>query len=252
MTKIPASAIIYGTMRMLEKSRSISDWADFLREIHQAGIRTLHSSDEYESFPLLCEALSTLRRENPGLVFRHVVKLAEPSFDDRAFSQQRLTQKLEGYRLALGVRQLSVVQWMWRADLTNESKRQSDFHSEAAKLEAAFTEVRAQGLVDEVVCFPYTPGFALRALEFDWLDGLAVYRNPNEPEYNDALNGAAARDALAYVIRPFAGGHALSGASGGACELLRFAYAPTAVKGIVVTATERAHIQSLLECIEHV
>ena len=90
--------MVLGTMRMHETGNTPSALAKFLVAIHERGVRSLHSSFEYDSFPLLCETLKELNRNSSSCKFRHVVKLAEPTFNESGFNATRLQDRLERYR----------------------------------------------------------------------------------------------------------------------------------------------------------
>jgi hypothetical protein len=239
------SKIIFGTMRLLDADRSIEQFADYFEALHDLGIRRLHSSHEYESFPLLTEVLKLLARRAPDRRFRHMVKLAEPSFDDDdAFSASRLTRRIDDYRRKLAVNCLDDVQWMWRRKLDDDSARISDFSNHAEAIGEAVRAERGRGAIGRVFCFPYSPEFALAAVEQDWTDGLAVYRNTEERAYEIALRDSAALGKTAIVIRPFFGGKLVESAN--PATLLTAALNGPAIEAAVLSTNSIAHMRSLL------
>jgi hypothetical protein len=165
-------------MRMLAHTQDLNFWLDFLRSIYHQGIRILHTSMEYNSFPLLCEVLRQLRED--GITFHHMVKLAEPSFDESDFSEDRLSVKLHLYQQMLGTDCIDNVQRMWRCDLENPTRRLEKFNQVCSIIEAFFAELKTIGCANKIVCFPYTQNFADIAVTLSSLDGLAVYWNPDE------------------------------------------------------------------------
>jgi hypothetical protein len=118
------SAIVFGTMRMAEEKGDVSYWSGLLREIYYAGVNTLHSSTEYDSFPLLQAVLQNVSRADPAVRFKHLVKLAEPHFTDAGYVSSRLFNKVEEYREKLNVNKLDAIQWMWRSNLPDEQRIQ--------------------------------------------------------------------------------------------------------------------------------
>ena len=53
--------IIAGTMRLLDHDRDPGGWADFYAALWDMGIRKLHVSHEYESWPLVRDCFAKLR-----------------------------------------------------------------------------------------------------------------------------------------------------------------------------------------------
>lgn len=232
-------------MRLLEADRSAGDCADYLVALHELGIRIIHSSHEYESFPLLVETLQLLRRREPDRTFRHMVKLAEPSFnDDDSFSVDRLSSRIDDYRRALGTDTIDDVQWMWRRKLDDDRARIADFRASADALSAAVEAERDRRSIGRFLCFPYSPPFASAAVEQECIDGLVVYRNLEELEYDPALQEAAAAGKVAIVIRPFFGGKLLDHRD--PAELLAIALDGPAIEAAVLSTNSIAHMKALI------
>ena len=232
-------------MRLLEAGRTAEQTADHLLSLHELGITALHSSDEYESFPLFLEALRLHRGRNPGRAFRHMVKLAEPSFnDDDRFSGHRLASRVESYRRALGVDSVDDVQWMWRRNLDHDEERQQNFAACAETIGEAVDAQKTSGRIERLLCFPYTPAFASSVLQHRWLDGLAVYRNREEREYDDALLQAAAAGKMAIVIRPFLGGKLVHDRD--PATLLSDALDAPGVEAAILSTNSVAHMRALV------
>lgn len=242
---VAADRIIFGTMRLLEAERTAEETADYLVELHELGIRSLHSSDEYASFPLLTSALAILARREPRRTFRHMVKLAEPSFDDDdRFSADRFSGRIDGYRRSLGVEHIDDVQWMWRRKVDDEPGRVSDFRRDAASIGDAVAAEKERGSIGRLFCFPYAPVFASDALDWQWVDGLAVYRNAEELEYDDVVDQAAAVGKAAIVIRPFFAGKLLK--SRDPAALLAMALDKPAIEAAILSTNSLAHMKALL------
>ena len=98
----PQDRLILGTMRLHENGRSAREWASFFADAYDLGVRRLHSSYEYDSYALLREALDALRDIRGDIAFRHVVKLADPGFDDTGFDAVRFTERVQSYCEELG------------------------------------------------------------------------------------------------------------------------------------------------------
>jgi aryl-alcohol dehydrogenase-like predicted oxidoreductase len=234
-------SLIWGTMRMLAHTQEPAFWVDFFRDLHQRGINTLHSSLEYDSFPLLCEVLRRLRKD--GITFRHMVKLAEPSFADTDFSPNRLLAKLQAYQHLLGTDCIHHVQWMWRSDLQHETNRVVTFTQQHADIHSAFAHLKSTGQAQQITCFPYTPGFADATLAIPSLDGLTVYWNPQEQDYLPQMQACVQHRKQVYTLRPFGAGQLHNTTS---AELLDFTFHTQLVTATVFTATRPAHLDQVL------
>ena len=244
MTPAP-SKIVLGTMRMDPERNSAESWAELLSQACSLGVARLHCSDEYESFPFLLRVLDAARRSRPGISFDFVVKLAEPHFGDGDFDAGRLEARIDAYRAALRVDRLECVQWMWRGDLKDEPGRLRGFSAASERLATAVSRAKDAGALRAFHCFPYTVGFAASVLEHPMIDGLAVYRNPLELEYEPLLSRVARLGKSVLVIRPFKAGDALRG--GEAAGLIEFSTRLPVVDGVVVSCSSLRHLK---ECVE--
>jgi hypothetical protein len=232
-------------MRLHEIKRTPEEWVAFFVAVRKLGITTLHSSSEYDSFPLFRDILRRVKRDRPDIGFRHMVKLGEPHFHEGGFDGGRLATKVDTYRDALAVDCIDDIQWMWRDGLEDEGERLKRFEKSAVELGHVGDSLKAEGKIKRLFCFPYTPGFALAAVENAAIDGLAVYRNIEEAEYESALASAAQVGKPCIAIRPFNGGKAL--ASGEAGQLLRYALEAPAVEAAILSSSSLPHLRSLAE-----
>jgi hypothetical protein len=244
MTPAP-SKIVLGTMRMDPERNSVERWAELLSQARSLGVARLHCSDEYESFPFFLRVLEAARRSRPGISFDFVVKLAEPHFGDRDFDAGRLEARIDAYRVALGVDRLECVQWMWRGNLKDDPGRLSGFAAASERLASAASRAKVAGAVRAFHCFPYTVEFAAAALENPMIDGLAIYRNPLEIEYEPLISRTGELGKSLLVIRPFKAGDALD--VGRVADLIGFSAQLSVVDGVVVSCSSQEH---LLECVE--
>jgi aryl-alcohol dehydrogenase-like predicted oxidoreductase len=205
----------------------------------------MHCSDEYESFPFLLEVLLSARSVRPNFTPQFVVKLAEPHFGSSSFDTDKFHERLHNYREALGVDRLDCVQWMWRGDLQDEDGRLRSFSESADAIERAFEDAKERGSVRSIRCFPYTMSFADMAIGHPSIDGIAVYRNPLELEYEPLVARAQRLDKGVLVIRPLKAGEAL--AASHVRDLVGFSARVRAVDGIVVSCSSFVHLR---ECVE--
>lgn len=244
MARPDPGVIAFGTMRMVSKGWPVPRWCDFFDALYEQGVRQLHVSSEYDSYPLVCEVLAA-RRERGGARFAIVMKMADPSFDDAGFDAARFADKLAGYREVLGEHTLDAVQWMWRAGLKDDNARLSAFAAQADVIGKAVAQAKADGGIGSFLCFPYTPAFALAALEQPFIDGLTVYRNLGEPEYDMACERAVAAGKSIMAIRPYGAG-SLFEQGHDVPAMLEHVFASPAVNRVVVTATEADNLSTLI------
>jgi aryl-alcohol dehydrogenase-like predicted oxidoreductase len=232
---------------MHERSHSATDWIKFLSQIYYRGVDTFHTSIEYESFPILVDAVKAARSDS-NFRPKFVVKLADPHFGEEHFSGERFCRRIDEYCNRLSVDSLDCVQWMWRSNLKDDAQRCKDF-ADASKgeIERTFELLKSTGRVRSVVCFPYSVAFASSAIEHDWVDGLAIYRNPLEVEYEQILESANARGKWIMALRPFsAGGIFQSGKSMNVVrDAISYCFSHTAVRSIVVTFSSILHLEEI-------
>ncbi len=233
-------------MRMSETALTVNEWASFLAYTYDRGVRKLHSSDEYDSFPLFCEVLKTLKQKMPNIIFNHIVKLAVPSFDDPGFDAKALAQKVDAYRIALGTEIVHDVQWMWRSDLKDEDKRLEMLTQSSLAIDTASKALKASGVIARFFCFPYTIGCAKIAIDLKACDGLVVYRNDKERDFDPLLDECFERGKNCMIIRPFLGGELLGNDNDDAKSQLERALSHPAVEAAIFSTSQQAHFDALL------
>jgi aryl-alcohol dehydrogenase-like predicted oxidoreductase len=241
------SKIVFGTMRMSPERQKQKDWARLLLHAQDLGVVRIHCSDEYESFPFFIRVMEEVRRSSPQFDFRFTVKLAEPHFSEADFEPKRFLKRIDAYREALQADQLDCVQWMWRGHLDDEGGRLRGFHDATDRILDTVEHAKHQGLIKGFRCFPYTLEFAKQALDHPKIDGLAIYRNPLENEYDPFVARVSAIKKSILVIRPFKAGDAFLDLS--ASKLIRFSSSLPVVDGIVVSCSSKLHLE---ECVEAV
>jgi hypothetical protein len=243
---IPAGRLILGTMRFNDVSRSMEEWVNFLTAAHGLGIRKLHSSSEYETFSLVCDILANLSQNAKSSTFKHVVKLAEPSFDDSSFDAGRLVSKIDDYCNALGTDCVHDVQWMWRNGLENDEERVAAFKNNADALSWVAAELKSKGKIERLLCFPYSPGFADEAVRIEGIDGLTVYRNQQETEYDSAIDNCAKAGKMAFVIRPLNAGKVLATDKVTAADHVRNSLDMSAIEAGIISSNSLDHLREYL------
>ena len=223
---------IWGTMRMLESSCDPVFWTSFLENLYFKGVRHIHSSNEYESFAILTECLLILSKK--GIVFSHIIKLAEPSFNESKFSAERLLSKLDFYNQMLPGK-IETIQWMWRSEgLDND--RIASFLKQQESLDVAFEKYN-------ICCFPYSTNFADKAIELKNLNGLIIYWNKFETEYLESAINGSKKNKVNYVLRPFGGAKTKSFSS---IDMLSFCKRIPSLRGIIFTATTDEHLNEAI------
>lgn len=235
-----------GTMRFLEVKRGADAWHSFLKNARNLGVVALHSSLEYDSFPLLQSLLGDAAVQKSPLGFRHIVKLAEPSFDDEAFSARRLTDKVLAYCAALSTPIVHDIQWMWRQGLGNDTQRLADFSASLDDIGAAVSDLKRKGLIERFLCFAYSLAFAEAAIAHEAIDGLVAYRNLRERDYDGAIARCGSLGKVCHIIRPFYAGAVLGSTAQSPEAVLRDAMAMPAIETAIVSSNNIDHLAQLV------
>jgi aryl-alcohol dehydrogenase-like predicted oxidoreductase len=246
MTSIRPSDLTLGIMRLDVETRTVADWAAFFVEAHDLGVKWLHVSDEYDSWPLFLEIWTEACRISPTLSFKFIAKLGEPHFDQPEFSAKRLQRRIEEYCEHLSIERLDDVQWMWRAGLEDDDRRCSAFTAQSPAIGDCVTMLKSKGKIGRFLCFPYSPAFAGLALDQDFVDGLAVYRNSLEREYEVHLDQCRARSKMVHIIRPFLGGGTLKQNNIPPRQQLIKALDHPAIETAILSTGNMAHLRALL------
>lgn len=228
---------------MHQHSTDLNVWLPIFSQLYEGGVRWLHNSSEYESDALFLAVLQKFNEQNPGKRFYHMVKLAEPNFDEDFYSHDRFVKKIKLRCNQLKVHKIDICQWMWRNQLNDDTQRLLSLKSQLSTVIESFNLILRDDIVSSFCCFPYTPAFANLCLSANLINSFAVYRNPLEREYDDILTHELSKNC--YAIRPFKAGLALDPQTSVAA-LLDYASQPNSVAGVVVTASQSIHIQELL------
>lgn len=239
--------LVFGSMRMLEYNYPLEYWVTLFNDLYENGVTTFHSSDEYESFPFFCEALSVFQQQHPTKKVKHIVKIAEPHFHVQSFDANLLEEKINTYCLRLNVSKIDVVQWMWRGNLENHQERESLFETFYPKMEQAILQLKSKNTIDQFCCFPYNPEFALAAIQKSQIDGLVVYRNIQEQEYDTALQLAAKLDKKSYVLRPLNAGKALKENNDTPSTLVNWSLDLPNIEGAIVSISSLSKLNEIIK-----
>lgn len=223
--------IIFGSMRMNQEKGDELYWANLLREAYHAGIDTIHSSIEYESFDLLRRSLIKLQEVDNTIVFNHVVKLAEPHFSDSSYSSERLESKINEYLSLLNIESIEAIQWMWRSNLS-DSERIERFLAQSEQLKSDLESLKRRNLIKQVYCFPYSVSFMQSSISLDLFDGYCIYRNPCEKDYDEIINKCEPGTVIS--IRPFNANKELI-ISRGPIDLLEYNFANPSVGNVILS-----------------
>jgi len=207
-TDLAVSEICYGPMRFSAKTPgddavSRAGQRAFARAMER-GVDFIHSSYEYD----VRWAMEQVLRDHPKRhALKHVIKVPVPDWDDGGrFDKVKFRIRIEEALRDLHTECIHVVQHLHRAKPNTDDLRIPGIPAVNAELVEVFEEMRAEGKVGHLTCFPYTPDFARAALDTGAFKGLVAYYNPIEMEmagYFDAMQ-AAGQGFL--CIRPFMSG----------------------------------------------
>ncbi len=246
MAIVAPQSLTLGTMRLDPERHSLSEWAAFFIYAHRLGVRSVHVSDEYESWPLFLEIWDEVRRIAPTQNFKFIAKLGEPHFDQAEFSAERFLMRVEKYCSQLSIDRLHDVQWMWRSDLQRDDLRCSTFTKQSTAIRDTVALLKKNDRIERFLCFPYSPVFCDLALAQDFVDGLTVYRNSQEQEYETQLDQCAARSKMAHIIRPFLGGNTLENSNLTPRQQLIEALSHPAIETAILSTGNIEHLHEFL------
>ncbi|MEM7274963.1 MAG: hypothetical protein AAF547_17915 [Actinomycetota bacterium] len=235
------SQLCYGAMRLRETVDGRSA-ADHLRLVHDAGIDTIHSSHEYDADPILLDALRAAAAT--GRRFHHIVKLAEPGFDDRAFDGARLEAAVDRRLAELGADTLACVQWLIRTpDPEDEAATVAVIDTAGAAMADTIQRLQATGKVQTFALFPYTAAVAAAALDHGLVSRFTVYLNRLEDQHT----GLADRGATLIAIRPLAGGRLIADDPAVTADALRYPLLHPSVATTMVSVNSADHLRAVVE-----
>jgi aryl-alcohol dehydrogenase-like predicted oxidoreductase len=197
--------------------------------------------------------LCIARSARPSWHPEHVVKLAEPSFDEQGFDPDRFDRRLESYRVALRTDRVEVVQWMARGTLDDADGRLDRLARDLDLIALTCTSARDSGALATVVGFAYDEREYETMLCAPWCDGLAMYFNAREPGPAGLIDACGRGGRGVVAIRPLAAGSIVSACAPetpvrSAVEAaIRFALSHSAVSTAVVSTSRADHLEALVE-----
>jgi aryl-alcohol dehydrogenase-like predicted oxidoreductase len=213
-TDYPISELCFGTMRYADKSGAEDErsaaGARALEEAIDRGVNFIHSSYEYKTRWLTGTVLKghPKRRE-----LHHIIKVNTPDWDDSSFSAESFRRQVEEALLDLGTERIAVVQHLQRGvprpdimSAAGDSHRLEQFDEVSGGLAEIAETMRAEGKIDKVMSFPYTPAYAKRAVEAGVYDGLVAYFNLLETEMFELFGRLDELKKDFISIRPLCGG----------------------------------------------
>ncbi len=198
--------VIFGTMRMSIETNSISNWVELFKQMWDVGITIHHVSSEYDSYNFHLNVLNEFRKIHPECHIDFIVKLAEPHFGSFSFNEELFISHIDKYRKDLNVSTIHSIQWMWRGDINKNEDRLKDFDRDKLLIYQSVEHAKSTQKIKFFHVFPYSIDFAEFAISLDFVDGLIVYRNIIEKEYDDLILRQAKLNKFSYIIRPLAAG----------------------------------------------
>jgi aryl-alcohol dehydrogenase-like predicted oxidoreductase len=244
---ISLSSIALGTMRFRDKGLEKEELVDMMKYLyHELGVNTHHSSYEYNSYELYCQALTEFKKDS-GVQLHHICKLSSPDFWEENFSKLSLKEKIHNELKSLKTERISVLQWLFRTEPINDEKRIPALHRSLHEIDEAFTEFIKEGIVGVVGTFPYSIAFGEEVSEYVTTNtGWISYHNFAEREYLDNLPS----NQWMIGIRPLAAGKVVNspqgeGGSQSVREALAFCFSDTRVKSNIMSINSMARAQQL-------
>jgi aryl-alcohol dehydrogenase-like predicted oxidoreductase len=193
-TDLKVSELCYGTMRYASKS-GVKDETSVagrraLEEAIERGVNFIHSSYEYKTRWLTGSVLENHPKRHE---LHHIIKLNVPEWGVATFDKGEFRRQVEEALRELHTDRIAIVQHLQRGELRRElgycaegePKRLTDFDSVIEPLAEIFTKMKQEGKVDYLTTFPYTVGYAKRAVESGVFSGVVAYLNLLETEMFD-------------------------------------------------------------------
>lgn len=214
-TGLQVSEICYGTWRYASPDGHRDEQSEqgekALRSALDQGINFIHSSHEYGTRWLTGSVLADHPRRAD---IHHIIKVNEPDFGDEAFDRGRFRRQIENALRELHAERISVVQHLQRGPISKkvvytsqaDQTRISGFSETAGELAEEVDKLKQEGKIGSLASFPYTVGFAQKAVASGVYDGLVAYFNLLETEWVDLFEEMKARGMGFIGIRPLLAG----------------------------------------------
>lgn len=214
-TDLKVSELCYGTMRYASKKGEMDEQskagARALEEAIDSGVNFVHSSVEYGTRWLTGEVLGKHpKRHN----VHHIIKVNVPDWGQPAFDKNTFRKSIEDALRELNTDRIAIVQHLHRGTLDRklgycaegEPKRLSEYDEVTEPLKEEFARLRDEGKVGYLATFPYTVGYARKAVESGDFSGVVAYFDALETEMLDVFPEMESSGMGFIGIRPLAAG----------------------------------------------
>lgn len=234
------SPITLGTMRFFDKALSRKQITEIIETCFEGGIKTHHSSFEYNSYDLYSSAL---RKASCRSHIKHIVKLSSPHFKENSFSSKILSKRVEDQLKTLNIDCLDVLQWLVRSKPINDKDRLSILKEQEEAIKDCMIQLKKDGKIKSVFSFPYSVGFAHEVIKLEEIDGIIAYLNKVETDYSDFANKYPF-----IAIRPLNAGSLVSSQNTAEDIQSSLAYVKkhTKVRTQIVSINSVAHVQAFI------
>ncbi|MCB9666355.1 MAG: aldo/keto reductase [Alphaproteobacteria bacterium] len=204
---VQLSPICLGTMRLDPARLGRDDAVRLLAHLVDHGVDTVHTSHEYASHAYALDVLAAFRRAHPARRLVHVVKLAEPHFEDPfTLDPARLLARLDAAQAELGVDRVDVLQWLLRSKPIEDGPRLALLRDRGRALADALDARVREGRLGAWGVFPYGVPFAEAAVGLPGCAGLVSYLGLAEREHVGQLDALQEAGQAFVAIRPLWGG----------------------------------------------
>ena len=207
-TELNVSNICYGAMRFTAKEQLNDEGSrrgkQALERALERGVNFIHSSYEYGTRWALSDVLESHPKRHE---LHHIIKVPTPNFDDDGrFDPAGFRSMVEEALRDLHTDRIDILQHLQRSKPNSDELRIPNIPAVNKPLLDIFEKLRDEGKVGYLTTFPYTPGFAAKALETGVFSGMVAYYNFLEMEMAEFFPGMEERNQSFLCIRPFMGG----------------------------------------------
>jgi aryl-alcohol dehydrogenase-like predicted oxidoreductase len=207
-TDLEVSEICFGPMRFSAKEpgddeKSVAGQAALERAIER-GVNFIHSSYEYGTRWAMGQVLKDHPKRHDLI---HIIKVPVPDFEDGGkFDAAKFRLRVEEALRDLHTERIDVLQHLQRAKPNTDTLRLPDIAATHEAMGEIFEKLREEGKVSYLTTFPYTPGFAAKAIKDPIFSGMVAYYNPIEAEMVEFFPQMEAAGQGFFCIRPFLAG----------------------------------------------
>ena len=207
-TDLKVSEICFGPMRFASRDPGTDAVSTAgIRALERAlerGVNLIHSSYEYGTR----WAMGRVLKDHPKRQdLYHVIKMPVPNFDDGSvFNVDTFRTHIEDALRDLHTDCIHIVQHLQRARPNTDEVRIADIPATHEPMMEIFETLKDEGKVGHLTTFPYTPGFADKAMETSDFSGMVAYYNVIEMEMASFFDDMQAKGQGFLCIRPFMAG----------------------------------------------